>query len=61
MSNDPWSTGGREGYTPPPVQRRVQPKNNSFNLGRLLRTVLVIVGLMWAFNYAVSNHYLSGL
>ncbi len=59
MSNDPWSTGGRVGYTPPPVQRRVRPKKQSINMGSLLRTVLVVVGLLWAVNYAVTNHYLA--
>lgn len=61
MSKDPWSTGDRAGYTPPPVQRRVQAKKQSFSMARLLRTVLVIVGLLWAFNYAVTNHYFPGL
>ena len=57
---DPWATGGRTGYTPPPVARRVRPQTSSFDLGRLLRTVLVIVGLLWAFNYAWRNYYLPG-
>jgi hypothetical protein len=56
-SKDPWSTAGREGYTPEPVQRRLQPKK-SINFGSLIRTVFVMVALLWAFNYAYVNYYL---
>ncbi len=57
-SKDPWSTGGREGYVPEPVQRRVQAKKQSFSFSSLIRTVFVIVALFWAFNYAYTNYYM---
>ena len=56
---DPWSTGGRTGYTPPPVAMRVKPQKQ-FDMGSLLRPILVIMGLLWAFNYAWHNYYLTG-
>lgn len=59
MSSDPWSTGGREGYVPEPVQRRIQTKKQSINFSSLLRTVFVTVALLWAFNYAYTNYYIS--
>ncbi len=59
MPSDPWATGGREGYVPEPAQRRVQPKRQSINLSSLLRTVFVVVALLWACNYAYTNYYIA--
>jgi len=56
---DPWATGGRTGYTPAPVPRRVRPQQKSFDFGRLIRTVLVLVALLWMFNYAWQHYYLA--
>lgn len=58
MASDPWSTGGREGYVPEPVQRRIQPRKQSINFSSLIRTVFVVVALLWAFNYAYTHYYM---
>jgi len=55
---DPWSTGDRAGYAPPKVEHRYQPPKQGINVGSLLRTVLVIVALLWAFNYVWQHYYL---
>jgi hypothetical protein len=54
---DPWGTGEREAYRPPPQAKRVV-KKESFNLFRLLKTLLTIAVLLLAANYIWKN-YLS--
>ena len=58
-TKDPWATDSRIGYVPPPQVRREHPHRQSIDVSRLLRTVLVLAGLLWAFNYAWQNYNIS--
>ena len=58
-TKDPWATDSRIGYVPPPQVRRERSHRRSIDVGRLLRTVLMLAGLLWAFNYALQNSSIS--